>query len=209
MTTGSTGKGGRAGRLHRLGRLYRTVRHLRPRQIVFRLVRRGPAARLEKRILGPRWRRFSRCMEGVTRTVVDTPTGQNPFAAAPNPPAILAREGLSVDGVPAPVDPGEWIEAGHSRFRLYRLHANLFLAHPETDGAAAVAFLGRYIALLAGEDEAGRADAFQVAWEPHPLSLRIISWVQCAAAAAARGWELPRRFPRRPFLSGPGSLAAC
>ncbi|MDA3951861.1 MAG: alginate lyase family protein, partial [Spirochaeta sp.] len=195
----------RAGAMYRLGRLIRTVRHLRPRQILLRLLRRGPVARLQRIIFGPPWRRFARRIARPIRTVVDTQgrsgtggTENDPFAHAPDPPAHLTAAALVVDGVSVSVDPASWgDDAGDSRFRLYRLHSTLFLAHTGTDHAAATAFLDRYIDLLSGDPDAvgpGGERSCAVAWETHPVSLRLISWVRFAGRATAAGTVLPEQF---------------
>ncbi len=194
---------GRAGISARLGRLIRTVRHLRPRQIAYRLIRRGPVPRIFRALTGPPGRRFRRCIN----TIVYTPAGPvgadgsssttgapaapaDPFTSAPDAPALLTADGtLTVDGVPASPDPLMW--TGGSRFRLYRLHSHLFLANGNTDLTAGVALITEYIHTLSAVAPAATSG---VAWEPHPLSLRLINWVRFVCRLTAAGRPNPEGF---------------
>jgi len=213
---------GRGGAIAHTARLIRTVRYLRPRQILFRLLRRGPAARISERLTGPPWRRC-----GSGDAVGST---ANPFGSAPDPPARLTGTELVVDGVSTVPDPIAWsgrgsttLPAGNargngagespgdgggssdgaegavSRFRLYRLHSHLFLAHSETDLVAAHAFLDLAIPFLFADhprngDNTIVDTARRIAWEPHPVSLRLISWVRFAHRVTAKAGDLPERF---------------
>ena len=153
-------------------RLLRTVRYLRLRQIIYRLVRRGPLRRIAWRVGGSPWVRFRRGMEALGNGAPPPAFRPILFACAPDPPGLIDSSGLRVDGVAAPGSPDEW-STGSSPFRVYRLHAQLFAAHSASDREHVWRLILRYLTSLERDPDA---------WHTHPLSLRLIHWVRFLSA---------------------------
>ncbi len=181
----------------KIGRLYRTVRHLRLRQIAWRMVRRGPVrgavSLVTDRVFGSPSVRFARWMRGIgTVQRIQRRAPGNPFAAAPPPNGRITADGIDLDDLREAIDPTRW--TGVQPLRAYRLHSHLFFLHPDSEATQVWHFLARYLDYLASA-VCGDSNRGGAAWASHSVSLRIVSWVRYLAGTAGKP-ELASRLER-------------
>jgi uncharacterized heparinase superfamily protein len=150
----------RPGLAGRLGLYAHTVRHLTPGQVYHQLRRRlfPPRVPVAAPALGPL--RFAGTDGQRLQRGVPTPSGASTAAAIHFLNASRAMPTASPD----------WIAADAPKLWRYNLHYFDYLQWPCVPEAAKAALIDDWIARV----RPGAVDA----WEPYPLSLRIVNWLK-------------------------------
>lgn len=135
-------------------RLVRTVAHLKPGQVINRLrrrfvsLKRGDFSGIQRAALKGVWR----------------PAPDRPVSILPDHQFVFLNETREVSAA------GDWNDPGVPKLWLYNLHYHDGLMCPQTDPALKSAFLEKWV----DENPAFAGNA----WEPYPLSLRIVNWIK-------------------------------
>lgn len=153
----------------RLPLYFHTVRHLKPRQVAWQLKRRlfpprPPAA-------GP--------AVGLRAGVRHAP-----FLATPEPASATGQISFVGQGRAFALPQPDWVQRDAPKLWRYNLHYFDYLGWPAFDAAAKAVLVDDWIARV----RPGAEDA----WEPYPLSLRIVNWLKhCLALPAG---TVPKRW---------------
>lgn len=160
----------------------RTARHLRPRQLVYLLVRRA-----QERLSSRRMGRAQHPPEGLSdraerfRGAVSAWGSGDLAERLENARRVLAGQ-FRFLGVTRELEPGEW-RPRESMLWLYNLHyfdyaVDLAWAAREgLDGAA------RHLVRLVDDWVDRHEEASSFAWDPYPMSIRAVNWIHAAMIA--------------------------
>jgi hypothetical protein len=162
--------------LKQLGLYLDAVRHMRPRQVVWRARRLVPARLLALGIdagADVSWRPLPRGL-GVN------PAPQSADGEPPHRTGLFRAVGLSR----AFPRPGFWDEPGDGLLFLFHLHGFEDLAaYAATEDDSGDDFWAEVVESWLAEHSVPRMPG----WHPFPVSLRLISW--CAAVSGIAGWS--------------------
>ena len=154
--------------LQRLPLYWHTVRHLRPAQIRWQLKRRLFPPRPPAHGPPVTWRPGVQC---------------TPFLAGPEPVGAPGEITFVGQTRPFATSP-DWVAKGAPKLWRYNLHYFDYLGWPGQSADRKAALIDSWIATV----PVGAVDA----WEPYPISLRVVNWLKYAltvpAAAIAPAW---------------------
>lgn len=145
-----------AGHANRLLLYAHTLRHLRPGQVVHQL---------RRRIFPPRPPRSAPAITGLRANL-----RHHPFLATPAP----ANGRIAFLNAERALDPAapDWVQADAPKLWRYNLHYFDYLGWPAVATADKAALIGDWIRRV----PVGATDA----WEPYPVSLRVVNWLKYA-----------------------------
>ncbi|MEQ1802918.1 MAG: heparinase II/III family protein, partial [Gammaproteobacteria bacterium] len=139
----------------RLPLYFHTVRHLRAGQI---------ASQLRRRLVPPR-------PPAAPPAVELRPAARHAaFLPGPEPAPVPGQISFVGQGRPFAVRHPDWVARDAPKLWRYNLHYFDYLAWPGLDAAAKAALIDDWIARV----PVGAEDA----WEPYPVSLRVVNWLK-------------------------------
>ncbi len=143
----------------RLGLYFHTVRHLQMSQIAWQLKRRLWPPRPP--VTGPavHWRAGVRCA---------------PFLPAPEALAAVGQIAFVGQTRPFALEHPDWVQSDAPKLWRYNLHYFDYLGWPTLADAGKAALINDWSARV----RLGAEDA----WEPYPISLRVVNWLKYALA---------------------------